>query len=94
VNNSEARAVIHAQLARYRDRSYKELVALIGTEPFRAEIAEGAFIYQVEIEVMWDGDPGGDVRVFGSIDDGGWRAFVPLSDSFIKAPDGSFVDES
>ena len=39
------------------------------------------------------GRPGGNVRVIGSIDDGGWRAFVPLSDSFIKAADGRFVGE-
>jgi hypothetical protein len=24
-----------------------------------------------------------------SIDDGGWRAFLPLTDDFIIAPDGS-----
>jgi len=28
-----------------------------------------------------------------SIDDGGWRAFAPLTRSFIKRADGSFVDE-
>jgi hypothetical protein len=28
-----------------------------------------------------------------SIDDGGWRAFLPWTDSFIIAPDGSFVGE-
>jgi len=29
-----------------------------------------------------------------SIDDGGCRAFFPLSDCFIKAPDGSLVGEN
>ena len=33
------------------------------------------------------------LRVMGSIDDGGWRAFVPLTQSFIMACDGSLVDE-
>jgi len=33
------------------------------------------------------------LRVMGSVDDGGWRALSPLTDSFILAPDGSFVDE-
>ena len=28
-----------------------------------------------------------------AIDDGGLRAFAPLSDDFIMAPDGSFVGE-
>jgi hypothetical protein len=49
--------------------------------------------YQVTIQVFWDSKPHGDLRVVGSIDDGGWRAFLPLSDSFIMAPDGSFVGE-
>lgn len=42
--------------------------------------------YQIEIEVMWDGKGGGDLRVLGSIDDGGVRAFCPLCDSFIVTP--------
>jgi hypothetical protein len=33
------------------------------------------------------------VHVLGAIDDGGLRAFVPLCDDFIMAPDGSFVGE-
>lgn len=47
----------------------------------------------VEINAMWDDKPDGNIRVIASIDDGGWRAFVPVSDSFIVAPDGSFVGE-
>ena len=90
MDKPEARAIIQAHLAKYREWPYDELVSLIGAEPFRAEIAEGNVVYQVEVEVVWDGDQGGDVRVFGSIDDGGWRAFVPLCESFIKASDGSF----
>jgi hypothetical protein len=31
--------------------------------------------------------------VLASIDDGGWSAFIPLTDDFIIAPDGSFVGE-
>ena len=49
--------------------------------------------YQTEVNVLWDDRPGGNIRVIGSIDDGGLRAFAPLTDSFIKAPDGSFVGE-
>ena len=47
----------------------------------------------VEINAMWDDKPNSDIRVIASIDDGGWRAFVPVSDSFIIAPDGTFVGE-
>jgi len=49
--------------------------------------------YQIEIQVFWDSWPGGNVRVMGAVDDGGWRAFIPVSRGFIMAPDGSFVGE-
>ena len=48
----------------------------------------------IEINAFWDDKPNGDVRVTFSIDDGSsWRAFVPVTDSFIIAPDGSIVGE-
>jgi len=31
--------------------------------------------------------------VIVTVDDGGWRAFVPLGESFILAQDGTFVGE-
>ena len=50
--------------------------------------------YKIEVEAVWDsGTKGGDLRVIGSIDDGGWRAFHPIGRDFIMAPDGKFVGE-
>ena len=51
--------------------------------------------YLVEIDAFWDdyGRPGGNRRIIGAISDEGWRRFVPLTDSFIVAPDGTFVGE-
>lgn len=49
--------------------------------------------YQVDVQVVWDGEAHGNIRVIGSIDDGGWRAVVPLTDAFLLAPDGSFVGD-
>jgi hypothetical protein len=42
---------------------------------------------------MWDGIPGGNVRVDGAADDGGMRAFFPLCAAFFMAPDGTLVCE-
>jgi hypothetical protein len=50
--------------------------------------------YQVEITAFWDSGKPGNLRVLAAIDDGGWRAFKPLSTDFIMAPDGSFVGEA
>jgi hypothetical protein len=49
--------------------------------------------FQIEILGFWDDRRSGNLRVHAAIDDGGWSAFIPLGDDFIKAPDGSFVGE-
>jgi hypothetical protein len=49
--------------------------------------------YQPEVQIFWDSKKGGGVRVIVSGDDGGWRAFRPLTHIFVMAPDGSFVGE-
>jgi hypothetical protein len=63
-------------------------------EPKGLEVAgpSGA-IYQLEVQAFWDDKRSRHLRVLASIDDGGWSAFIPLTDDFIIAPDGSFVGE-
>lgn len=57
-------------------------------------VAESGVQYQVEVQAFWDRPrQPGDLRVIIAIDDGGWRAFRPLSTDFIVASDGSFVGE-
>ena len=45
------------------------------------------------VEAVWNHELGKELRVIGSVDGGGWRAFNPLCDSFIMREDGSFVGE-
>ena len=93
MNQQEAKSLLRAKLARYRNYTYAELQSIVGKIETDQVKGESGTQYQVEIQVMWDADPQRNIRVIGSIDDGGWRAFLPLSDSFIMAPDGSFVGE-
>jgi hypothetical protein len=93
LDNDEAKSLLTSHLRSYRDRTYAELAALIGTVQVAQLAGAGGVEYQVEITFHWDDRSGGDIRVMGSIDDGGWRAFIPLCDSFIMAPDGTFVGE-
>ena len=93
MNNEEARSILRKHLENYRKRTYGDLVQLID-EPQTAEIrTANGITYQLEIEVFWDAAPNGDIRVLGSIDDGGLRAFAPLNEGFILAPNGQFVGE-
>ena len=95
MNRVEAGEILKTELAKYRDVPYEELVAMVDAPKRTTEIGgPSGTRYYLDIGVYWDGEAGGDVRVIGTIDDGGWRAFVPMSDDFIKAPDGSFVGET
>lgn len=93
MNEEEARAILVQELREWRGRPYAALAAAVG-DAWHVEVAgpSGAR-YQLEVNAVWDDRPGRNVRVIGSIDDGGLRAFVPLSDAFIVAPDGHFVGE-
>jgi hypothetical protein len=94
VNNAEAEEILSKELAPYREWPYEQLCELVD-EPKRVfdVSGESGVLYHIDIYAFWDGRPNRDVRVCGCIDDGGLRAFMPLTDSFIKAPDGSFVGE-
>jgi hypothetical protein len=94
VNNEEALQLLEKELATFRDQSYDDLVRRVSSGSLDYErSAASAAKYQVEIQFFWDDRPGGNIRVMGSIDDCGWRAFLPLTRSFIKSADGSFVGE-
>lgn len=87
IAKEEAYALLADSLAPFQERSHAELAAMIDAEPvtFEREGATGRK-YQIEIQVFWDDQPGGDVRILGAIDEGGLRAFFPLTDTFLRSP--------
>ena len=94
MDNQQASEILERELESFRQEPYSELVRRIGLEPVVLERAgKGTTAFIVEIEFMWDGPEGGNVLVIGSVDDGGWRAFVPITRSFIKPPDGAVVGD-
>jgi hypothetical protein len=88
MNRDEALAILDAHLEKYRRRSHAELAEKLGNQGCDAVVAASGVSYQIEVDIVWDGEPGSDLRVIGSVDDGGWRAFAPFSRSFIVAPNG------
>jgi hypothetical protein len=95
VDEVEARSVLDRRVADLRRQSYVDLKAAWFKQPDCEQIQglSGAE-YQVEVEALWDDRDAQTLRILASVDDGrGWRAFSPLTDSFIVAPDGSFVGE-
>jgi hypothetical protein len=94
MDTAEALGLLEEALGRLRLESYDALVERIPAgEAIEDLLGASGTSYQLEVVAFWDDRPGGNVRVLGSIDDGGWRAFAPLTRSFIKSPDGTFVGE-
>lgn len=94
MDKGEASELLAKELEEWRAHSYSDLTSHIDSEPSTKEAkGKSGVTYQIEVEVFWDSKPQGDLRVLGAIDDGGWRAFSPLTDDFIVSPDGSFVGE-
>jgi hypothetical protein len=93
MNEIEANTILEQELSRYRRRSYSELLSLVDDiETFERASSSGV-TYQIEMQVFFDDRSTSNLRVVGAIDDGGRRAFKPMTDDFIMAPDGTFVGE-
>ena len=94
MDTGEARQIAGERIQALRRLSYAQLRDryLKNSEDVEVVGPSGAR-YQVETEAVWDDRSAGNLRVLVAVDDGGWRAFVPLTESFIIAPDGTFVGE-
>ena len=95
MNKVEAKTVLENELAKYRAKPYQELVALIGkSKRIDVTAASGAW-YQIAVQALWDNPkkPNDVLRVAGAVDDGGIRAYVPLTDSFLVTPTGKLVGD-
>ena len=93
MNREEAKSLLEGQLFPYRSLGYERLLRLLKEQDVCEVVGASGTVYQLEIQAVWDGRKGGDLRVMGSIDDKGWRAFVPLTSDFIVRPDRTFVGE-
>jgi hypothetical protein len=94
MNKREASELLSRELGNWRHRSYSRLASRVDAEPHVARVlGPSGASYQLEVQVIWDVSPGGNLRVLGAIDDGGIRALFPMTDGFLMAPDGAFVGE-
>src|SRR5437763_463273 len=95
MNSAEAQEILSRELSQYRDWPYEQLRDLVSLPKGVSRVpGPSGVLYYVDIRVVWDSWWRGTVRVLGAIDDGsGLSPYVPLTDSFIKAPDETFVGE-
>jgi hypothetical protein len=91
MNKAEATSLLGSELQALAGRSFDELVAMVDHAEIKIVIGESGVNYQMELNVFWDSKPGNNLRIMGSIDNGGWRAFLPLTESLIMKPDGTLI---
>jgi len=93
VDKAEAREIARARLSELRRLPWEQLRRYIDDSETMEITGPSGTSYQVQTRAVWDGQPEEVLRVWALVDDGGWRAFAPLSEEFLIAPDGSFVHE-
>jgi hypothetical protein len=95
---TESEEVFANQVTRWRANSWEDLRRQLDESPVAYELQGSSGIaYQFEALILWD-DPRKEtnIRLFLTGDDGkGWRfsSRRMRNDSFILAPDGTFVGE-
>lgn len=88
MDREEALVLLRRYLDQTESSGYEVLSARISqNEAFEVKGQSGKS-YQIELDVLWDHKPNGAILIIGSIDDGGLRAFVPLTESRLLSPPG------
>jgi len=92
MENEMLKSLLKEKLLEFQKLSYEELFQFMDN-PKSEKYGEGDDFYQVEMESLWDDAKGEtkNLRVMVAIDDGGIKAFSPLTDDFIITPDGKFI---
>ena len=86
MNRDEAMAILHHYLDDLEASGYAALVRRVDEGQAFEMRSETGVAYQLEVSILWDRKPCGVIRIVGSIDDGGLRAFLPLTASRLVEP--------
>ena len=76
---------LNLEIERLKQKRYQELLKLTEEVETR-QSGEGDSFYQVEIQAFYDNKRKGTLRVLVAVDDGGRRAFKPLTGDFLVTP--------
>jgi len=93
MNREEALHALNHEVARLRGRTHAELSAFVDTPGHFEHIGKFGQTYQVEVGAAWDDKPGQVLRLFFSVDDGGIRAYLPVTKCGLVPLGGTFDGE-
>jgi hypothetical protein len=89
----EAKNLLEEFLQELKARPFLELQELLGNPVCIEREGPSGVIYQIETEAVWDFEPGGNLRLIASIDDGGLlSAMLPVTSGFLISPQGTVID--
>ena len=87
MDRTVATRLLQQELAKVRQRGYRRLLAERGDEVVTQVVGPDGEEYTMSVQLFWDKEEHGPLRVIVSIDDGGLRAIVPLTIDDIVYPD-------
>jgi hypothetical protein len=94
MNESDARSALSKHMDKYRSRSYEYLATfakLNQTDTKEFSLPDGGNC-KVEIQVNWENNPHGNVRVIAKIS-GDLAQSNPIQEMFVMRPDGEHRNE-
>jgi hypothetical protein len=87
MDKQEALTLLKNFLDQLVSADYAALSARVGENDALEVTGPSGRQYQIEYDILWDSKPpDGNICIIASVDDGGWRAFVPLTDSRLVSP--------
>ena len=90
MDKHEALQILALEASRYGGSSHEFLQQLLARPDTKEHVVPSGTHYQLEFSAAWDKRPGGALRLFFSIDDGGLRAIFLLTRSALVEPHGVF----
>jgi hypothetical protein len=87
MDKKEAKHLLERNLDLLRAKNHRRLAGLVGESIAVQTRGQSGTDYNLEIEMFWDAEPGGPIRVVGIIDDGGLSSLAPLSQDFVVNSD-------
>jgi hypothetical protein len=88
MNIKEARTILSEIMREYRQKNYSYWECSMPESPLVISKAGASGVdYQIEIIIARDAPNSRVSQVMFGIDDGGWRAFVPMTDDFLVIPE-------
>jgi hypothetical protein len=91
MNKVKVQSILEEQFSKFVRQSYAQLAELISHPKHITVQASSGVQYQIEFNIFYDSGAREDLRIVGSINSGGWLAFMALTKTLIMKPTGELI---